>query len=255
MRSRSSIFNFKFAAALTVTTLILGVAYLWVCNLPHVKRWNTRVGSVIDCLEANLIEADRADFDIVLFMGSSRLHSCVDTKMLDDLDPTGTMAFVNLAQSGMGPWEADVVLRNTRHDLDRIKAVVLEVNPWTFNDHRRHPVTGKPLKYPFEFDVWASIAERWSIDSLRSKVRLSATFVPRRSLRDWCAILSHDFSTEIPRALPRPEYHHDEDALAEIRHKREFEFANIAPMHLHQYEFSHGKLDRFNSLLTRLEAS
>ncbi len=258
MPSRSSIFSssslpglpsLKPSALLALgIVLLLLIASVAVTGGRAWKMNGSRIGKIVRCLEQNLENSAADDEKLVVFMGSSRFHSAIHPATFNELDSTGSMRFLNLAQPSFGPWQALVILRETTQSLDNIDMLVLEINPWTFNRSIINPVTRIPEDYPHEFDVWASFDERNAVESLDVRSRLMANYIPRRTLREYVNLATGKLEP-VADTIPPPLYHSDQADEDRRREDSNFFPENISRYHLTEYTFSSRKAAILEELL------
>jgi len=221
------------------------------------KRWKmaagSRIGAVIACVEQTISRAV-GDEQFVLFLGSSRFQSGIDARILSELSPSRNITFLNLAQPSMEPWDAFVVLRNAHIDFSRIRCVVLEINPWTFNQHGLNPITKEAFRYEYEFDIWASLQERWEMEDLYTRCLLLSKMVVQRHPVTKYARALFTTRTDPEAVLSPPKFHYDEAARQKQLHDENFYAENISRCHLYDYEFSSRLQTVFLRLLSFLQA-
>ncbi len=257
MRSPLSTSSFRSACWFGVILALLLVVHSTVMNSRAVdlRVHGSRIGKVIQCFRANIDHAKTVEQRLIVFLGSSRFHSCIDTEELQRLDERKDLVFVNLAQPAMEGWEWDVILRNLHRPTDVVTAAVIEIDPWVFNQNNLHPLTHKKEKYRHEFELWASLRERWEIENLWTRLELIALMVPRNTLQD---LLQK--SEKVPPLasllkLAPPPYHFQDSALQTRLADKHFFPENISRMHLHDYQFSELKQKRFERMLDRLSTA
>ena len=258
MPSRSSIFSSdalqKLPAWKPSAMLAGGLAVLLLLFLMAVtggRAWKmngSRIGKIVRCLELNLAAAQESDEKLVVFMGSSRFHSAIHPPSFAPLDSSGNTRFLNLAQPSFGPWQALVVLRETGKPLEDIDLLVLEINPWTFNQYIINPVTRIPEEYPHEFDVWASFDERFAMESWPVRSKLMASYVPRRTLKQYVDLATGKLEP-VADSIPPPLYHSDRQDEERRRKDENFFPENISRYHLTEYIFSSRKAAILDELL------
>lgn len=254
--NHSSIFSSKeLPPLLGLLILLLGVA-IWVCHMPgaRIKLGTTRLGTGVDALRSHLEAASNSNQSLILFFGNSRFRSCINPDHFKSRLNSPDVTCVNLAQDSMVPWQYDVVLREVGLELQSIKVVLIEMDPWMFNLNGRHPITYEPAPYPEEYERYATVMERLLMPGMRSKIKLLYTFLPRYTLKDIVTAIAYR-SPASGRPLPfdPPIYHTDPRYAAQQHNDFHFFPLNISQMHMNDYEFSPYWQMALERLLSRLK--
>ncbi len=195
----------------------------------------------------------------IIFMGSSRFESAINPNEFAKSIGLSSYRVLNLAQENMGPWEALVILRNTKGISDKARHVVLEIDPMMFNSNAIHPITKKKAPdYPAEFDVWADFGERRHVGSRLGRWKLLVEYLPflneKRNVREWVeTIRTACTGTSRVETLETMPYFGDKKKEFSLAHDPDFKAENISQCHLHDFEFSTEKSTLFTSLLAYLE--
>jgi hypothetical protein len=264
MNNHSFIFSFKIQKdkrhyQLLIIAFVLFLVFLLLTNfiifrltLPYNN--SSRIGKIVRSLWAN--KANKKNEATALFIGSSRFHSCIVASIFNEYAQKKgiDISFHNLAQSNMDYWEYSRVFTYVLPSSLNTKLVVIEVSPQTFNAKRRNPITKEIIKYPREFEHWASLEEILSTESLGIKIELLyKKLVPRQSLKDRLWTLKNIINTDaINPDLPIPEFHYDKDKEMKLRKDPTFFPENISRHHMMNYYFSDKKKDSFLKFLCNL---
>lgn len=215
---------------------------------------SSRLGKVVRSLWAN--QSSNKNDATVLFIGSSRFHSCIVPSVFNAYAQNKgiDVSFHNIAQPNMGYWEFSRIFTVVPPSSLNTKLVIIEVNPRTFNVKRMNPLTKEIVRYPMEFEHWASLAEILNAESLGMKIELLyKRIIPNQSLIERLWTLHYFINLEkIDSDLDVPEYHFDKDKELKIRKDPVFFPENISQYHMMNYRFSVKKRDRFLQFLSFL---
>jgi len=188
---------------------------------------------------------DTAPFDAVV-LGSSLSHAAVDPAASGE-----GLDLLNLAGPSMGIWEAIAILSESARDLSG-KTVVVEVTPWGLNHHQWHPILHVPKRPDESFYRWAKPTDRFAVAGERATA-FAHTVLPvlrlRRPLSGWVKLASSGLTGSWPRAIERPKYHTDAEALAKREADEDFAPEVISTWHLRDFEVSRAKAERLRDLV------
>jgi len=189
----------------------------------------------------------------VVFLGSSRFHSAILPEVFLDGFENDHLRFMNWSQPSFGWWEFSKAFARVDLDPLDIRVFVVEVNPWTFTTHSRHPITKKKSTYRREAENWGNMEDVLTTDSFLAGGELVyRMFLPRRTLHDWLAAVK--LRSQPPRALniEPPRYHCDKEAEETLKNNPDFFPENISRCHMLDYVFSDRKAKQFQRFLQGL---
>lgn len=260
MRNRSSIFSSSTVKSIPKAkgTLIVSLVLI-VCALamgarllyPFMRMNNSRIGTVLRYLEGRLAD-EGAEYDLVVFFGSSRFQTAIDLERLDEVSGSDGVVFLNLSQPSMGPWHYAKVFGHVRGSLARVRVVVFEVSPWMFNRNALHPIKGGPLKLHDEVDKWGTFRERMEIGGTAGRLKAVAFgVIPRYPLSEWVKAVR---GLAPVNELTIPAYRRDERLADTLRVDPVFKAENISVAHLSNFEFDDSEAQTLEQLVEKLSS-
>jgi hypothetical protein len=262
MQNRSSIFSFDTLQELPLPSRSFCVAAATVLlsvvlvdgfrDALMVRDPTSRVACVIQYLRLQEGAKPR-----ILFLGSSRTESCIDTETFAQECGMPGDKVLNLARPNMDPWHMFVVVRHAPEALADVETAFIELAPHSFNENYRNPVTRKVSKNPDEFNAWATYSERARIRNVRAQCKPFVDFVlplsQRRALFDWLRVGNAILGRKTWQSdESSPIYHQDGEKAARLASDPRFEARNISRDHLNDYCFSNRQAAALRELLAFL---
>jgi len=192
----------------------------------------------------------------LLFMGSSRLFSCIDEKTVEESLGLAPGQALNLAGNALHPYDALVIVREAeRSGALGAGMAIVEVEPSQFNANARSPLTGVLIPYPVSMTGWGTWSERVVFPSIARPELVRSLFAPlelRRALPAWMHYLGSLRSHEAA-SVPRPRYHQDAEARETLENDERFEAVSMSKLHFGSYRFSEYLWTKLEALVDRLE--
>jgi hypothetical protein len=195
----------------------------------------------------------------VVFFGSSRFISCIKTDTfakLSDIAPSNTL---NLSVGSGQFWEAKVIYREQPELFNNCSLIIIDVEPWMFNNKGIHPIYKKPNPYEPYFTIWASLKERTEPPGIATKASLVSDFFwpvsEKRSFPDWYAVFNAliSINQNIPAGLSIPTYQYNADEYQSLATAPNCSAFSIAHDYMNNYEFSKYKADSLRYLVKQFE--
>jgi hypothetical protein len=189
-----------------------------------------------------------------IFLGSSRFVSCIKTDLFANLSGMEPTNVLNLATDSGRSWEELLLSRKYPGLLDASPLVIIEVEPWMFNNNLIHPIYKKPFPFEQHFYTWATFQERLEYPDPIMKLLLLADYVwpfsERRSLNDWVSIVQSMINSKyVEPHLSIPAYHYNLEAFQALANSPTFFAQNIAQDHMNNYEFAEYKAEYLKRLI------
>jgi len=203
----------------------------------------------------NYIEKSNRFEPEVIFFGSSRFQSCINSDLFSRLLSKDKMDVVNLSVASGTAWEASLLCRKYPWITESVQLIIIEVEPWMFNANMVHPILKKRYEIEPYFQRWATLEERLAIPDIKIKTKLLINylwpFYEKRSLISWYSTIQHFSSSNDKSAnLPYFIYHYNQRAAKALAAHPAFKARPIAQCHLSNFEFAYHK---GNYLLTVLD--
>ena len=230
MRTRSSTSSSSSPVRRTARTLAWTTAFLVACRLvllglsPVVENLLDKQPRRETRTAAHYLASRAADDIRVIFMGSSRMKSGVDSDEWADLAGLPRSSVVNLAISN-GTLEDVLTIFGEAGVPPSVEMVVVDVEPAFFNRNRTHPVTGKPDPADAEpvppGPVKAVAFAVWPIHW-------------RRSLKDWASGIE-PAARSLEGFPRRPRYHTDPAFALRLAQSKADGAVNMGHAHLDHF--------------------
>ena len=150
----------------------------------------------------------------VVFLGSSRIASCIKRDLFSKLSGIEQSKILILPSNGAGTWEELLLCRKNPDLLNSSPLVIIEVDPWMFNKSCYPIGAGETA-----FLTWSTFQERLEFPDLNMRfLLLSDYFFPfsqRRTLEEWSTIIYSFIIGKRPEPYQPdsiPEYHYNQSA-------------------------------------------
>lgn len=260
MRRHLSIFGFKTVETFPRPTRAFYWSIIWLCGLfftgnlllkPFLNLHTTRIGNkLIACLNNNVSNENNKN-EFIIFLGSSRFQSAINTKTLTEMSHVKNVTFLNLSLASIGPWEYSVVLRNSEIDIPRVKLIILEISPWMFNANALEPHSKKRMSHREDLHRWGTIRERLKIQKTTKRIKaMTIGMIPRNALSDYISAFK---KSEPIFELGIPIYHVSPEHTKNLRDDPVFKAENISRDHLYNYKFLQSEANILLNLVKELD--
>ena len=198
------------------------------------------------------------DLPKVAFFGSSRFVSCIKTDIFAKLSDIAPSNVLNLSIGSGQFWDFNVIYRENPELYSSCSLIVIDIEPWMFNDNLIHPIYKIPHDHEPYFTIWASLKERTELPGIASKASLVFDFFwpvsEKRSFPDWYAVIKALTNNQnIPASLSIPTYQYNAAEYQSLATSQNFSAFSIANDHLNNYKFAKYKADSLRYLVKRFE--
>lgn len=194
----------------------------------------------------------------VVFFGSSRFVSCIKTDTFAKLSDISPSNVLNLSVGSGKFWEMKVIYREHPELYSNCSLIIIDIEPWMFNNNRIHPVYKTPHDQEPYFTIWATLEERSVLPGMAAKASVVFDFFwplsERRSFPDWCAVFKALKNNQDSRAgLSIPTYQYNNDEYESLARNPNFSAVPMAHDQLNNYGFSKYKADSLHYLVKQFE--
>ena len=154
----------------------------------------------------------------VIFLGSSRIKSCIKTDLFSKLSGIDKSKILVLQSNGAGTWEELLFFRKISGQLDPSALVVIEIEPWMLNKNV-YPLGAEEIA----FLTWSTFKERLEFPDIRKKSFLLVDYFSpisqRRTLGDWSTLIHSLIVGKYPQPYNPdeiPEYHYKKSSYEKL---------------------------------------
>lgn len=190
----------------------------------------------------------------VIFLGSSRIASCIKRDLFSKLSGIEQSKILILQSNGAGTWEELLFCRKYPDLLNSNPLVIIEVAPWMFNKNFYPLGAGETA-----FLTWSTFQERLALPDLKLRLLLlSDYFFPhsqRRTLEEWGTIFYSLMIGKRPEPYNPdyiPEYHYKQSAYIKLATDQIFSVRNQIKA-MGNYQFAEYKAEYLNRLINIVE--
>ena len=265
MFNPSSIFNFNTLQSIPKPTrsfflcliILLSVGTSISSNRSLFEKTLPKYPTITPVL--SYIDTHYADKPEVIFMGSSRLVSCIKTYPLAKLLNISPECVLNLSIDSGSFWEYQVIYRENSNFFNKCKVAIINVEPWMFNKNIINPIFKTQNFYQPYFTIWATLSERLAHPDFISKISMAFDFFwpvsEKRSLDSWISLIqSSEKGKNNFGHLGFPDYHSNQQAYHALANSPIFKANSIARDHMNNYRFSNIKARYLEDLINNLKS-
>jgi tetratricopeptide (TPR) repeat protein len=194
----------------------------------------------------------------VVFLGSSRIHSCINRDLFAKLTGIEQSKILLLEIDGSGTWEEFSVCRRFPGLFDSAPMVIIEVEPWMFNNN--YFSQGGTLFIQPGFYQWATVQDRLEFPDLKIRVLSTVDYIwpisERRSLQGWSKVIDGLIHKSYPDPMNPddiPKYHYDPSAYRKVAEEPKGTAQFQAHAALNDFEFAPYKAEYLARLVRLAE--
>ena len=264
MFNRLSIFNFDTLKGLPKPSrsfflcvfILIAAGSMLAANRDNIEKSIPKYNTITPVL--SYLDLYCLDTPKVAFFGSSRFVSCIKTDIFAKLSDMAPSKVLNLSLGSGSFWEAKVIYRERPELYNNCSLIIIDIEPWMFNNNTIHPIFKKQIPYEPYFTVWASLQERIEFSGITTKAYLASDFFwplsERRSFPEWFGVFNTLTNRHSIRAgLSIPTYQYNAAEYQSLATAPNFSAYSIAHNHLNNFEFAKYKADSLRYLVKRLE--
>ena len=236
--------------------ILITAGSLLAANRDTIEKAMPKYNSITPIL--SYIDLYCLDLPKVAFLGSSRFISCIKTDLFAKLSDLSPSTVLNLAIDSGSFWDTKVLYREQPELYNNCSLIIIDIEPWMFNNNLIHPLSKKIYHYEPYFTIWASLKERTEPPGIGSKASLVFDFFwplsERRSFPEWFDVIFALKNNQTKRAhLSFPAYQFNADKYQTLASSPNFSAFSIAHNHLNNFEFAKYKADSLQYLVKRFE--
>ncbi len=214
------------------------------------RSFMTPVFSYLETKKPNDLQA--------VFLGSSRIQSCIKRDLFATLTGIEQSKILLLEVDGSGTWEEFSICRRFPGLLDSAPLVIIEVEPWMFNNN--YFSQGGTLFIQPGFYQWATIQDRLEFPDLKIRALSTVDYIwpisERRSLQGWSSVIDGFIHKRYPEPMNPddiPKYHYDAAAYRKVAEEPKGTAQFQAHAALNNFEFSSYKAEYLERLVRLAE--